>query len=174
MQLKDVFNKANLRSVFVWYPQPSLASVTRTKLYQIYASVGVRTISKSVKIERAFKTKGRGDARNVNKRYAMVRDGLFRIVLAFLSDPSLELSTEKRHQTVKCIHELKFLETDEPVVVRYSLPMSGGKAVTVEVSRSFDGSRRAPNCTFRRSTSPPRRRRGSNSLRTSRKSCRRG
>ncbi|KAK1270412.1 hypothetical protein QJS04_geneDACA020885 [Acorus gramineus] len=105
MQLKDAFDKANFRSVFVWYPQPSLASVTRTKLYQIYASVGVRTISKSVKIERPFEMKGRGDARNVNKRYAMVRDGLFRIVLAFLSDISLELSMEKRHQTVKCIQK---------------------------------------------------------------------
>ncbi|KAK1257378.1 hypothetical protein QJS04_geneDACA023613 [Acorus gramineus] len=135
LQLKDVFDKANLGSVFAWYPQPSLASVTRARLYQIYASMGVRTISESVKIEQPFISKGGDDARNVDKRYATVRNGLSRIVLAFLADPSLELSVEKRHQTVKCILDLKFLETEEPVKVRYSVSMSGGKDVTVEASR---------------------------------------
>ncbi|KAK1294471.1 tRNA-splicing endonuclease subunit Sen2-2 [Acorus calamus] len=137
LQLKDDFDKENLGSMFVWYPQPSLASVTRAKLYQIYASVGVRTISESVKIEQPFISKGGDDAKNVNKKYATVRNGVSRIVLAFLADPSLELSAEKRHQTVKWILDLKFLETEDPVKVRYSVSMSGGKDATTVASRIF-------------------------------------
>ena len=48
-ELQVLFERSSLGSLFVWYLQPSMKSLPRTKLLEIYSKIGVRSIPESVK-----------------------------------------------------------------------------------------------------------------------------
>lgn len=133
LQLRDLFEKAS-PEIFAWYPQPSLPSLPRSKLYEIYTCIGVRTISESVQKDECFKANS-SKAKRLDPRDAMIRNGLFRIVLGFLADASLEIPSETRHFIAKQLHDVAIFELEEPITVGYSLLLSSGKSLSVKASR---------------------------------------
>lgn len=134
--LKDLFDEASQESIFIWYPETKLPEISRTKMNNIYSSVGVRTISEAIEKDESFLSEGT-DFRKVDPRKTVIKNGLLRIVLGFLSDPSLDICGEKRHQTVKYLLDLEILETGEPVAVSYRLALTSGKILSVKASRIF-------------------------------------
>ncbi|OVA09627.1 hypothetical protein BVC80_9101g156 [Macleaya cordata] len=134
LQLQDIFEKASSDPLFVWYPQPSFPSVTKSKLNEIYSNIGVRTISESVH-KNESSVLDNAELKQVNSRGTFIKRDMIRIILAFLADPSLEMDSEKRHQMVKYLLDLMVFETDEPITVSYGLKLSSGSILNVEVSR---------------------------------------
>ncbi|KAI3990923.1 hypothetical protein MKX01_026107 [Papaver californicum] len=134
LQLQDCLEKASPEALFVWYPRPSFPSVTNSKLNDIYASVGVRTISESVSKE-GSSCLDTAELRQITSKGTFIKKGLVRITLAFLADPSLEIDFEKRHQMVNYLLDLMVFETEEPITASYGLNLSTGGILKVEVSR---------------------------------------
>uniref|UniRef100_A0A5B6Z3I5 Sacsin/Nov domain-containing protein n=1 Tax=Davidia involucrata TaxID=16924 RepID=A0A5B6Z3I5_DAVIN len=134
LQLKDLFARSSSRPLFVWYPQPSLPSLPRTELLEIYSNIGVRTISESVQREEVSVMDGVG-LKEVNPRKILIGKGLFRLILGFLADPSLKMEAAKRHEAVGRLLNLTVLETLEPITVGYSLSLSSGDILNVKASR---------------------------------------
>ncbi|GFZ03929.1 ATP/DNA binding protein [Actinidia rufa] len=134
LQLKDLFENSFSRPLFVWYPQPSLPSLPRGKLFEIYSKIGVRTISESMQKEEVSITDG---VKNVIPRKNLIGKGLVRLILGFLADLSLEMEAEKRHEAVRCLLDLTVLETLEPITIGYSLSLSSGEILKEEARRMF-------------------------------------
>ncbi|XXG63920.1 hypothetical protein AAC387_Pa05g2004 [Persea americana] len=109
-------------------------SFTKSKLYEIYTCIGVRTNSESVEKDESFETNS-SKAKKLDPRDAMIRSGLFRIVLGFLADSSLEMASEVRHLIAKQLHDLEIFELDEPITVCYSQLLSSGKSLSVNASQ---------------------------------------
>ncbi|CAI9283730.1 unnamed protein product [Lactuca saligna] len=95
--LTDLFTKTFSRPIFVWFPQPSQKTLTRTKLVEIYTRLGVRTLSESVKKNTsdvdhdAFKP--------VDSKEKIIKKGLLKLILGFLADPNLKIEPKKRHES---------------------------------------------------------------------------
>ncbi|XP_077229643.1 uncharacterized protein LOC143862479 [Tasmannia lanceolata] len=134
LQLKDLFEKASPEPVFVWYPQPSSPSMSLSKLYDIYGSIGVKTISEGVKKDDSLILNDI-EFKNFNQSGAYIGRGLFRIILGFLADSSFEMSVEMRRQILKYLRDTTVLETDEPITVSYILSLSSGKSINANASR---------------------------------------
>lgn len=94
--LKHLFDQFSSEPLFVWYPS-GLSFTARSKMDTIYQSLGVRAISKSVTKVESFVLNMRC-CQEVEARDAFVSPGLLRIILAFLANPVLENSADKRHQ----------------------------------------------------------------------------
>ncbi|CAI9283736.1 unnamed protein product [Lactuca saligna] len=109
--LTNLFIKTFSRPIFVWFPQPSQKTLTRTKLVEIYTRLGVRTLSESVKKNTsdvdhdAFKPVDSKE--KINKR------GLFKLILAYLVDPNLKIELDKRHEAVSSVLAIEAFETPE-------------------------------------------------------------
>ncbi|KAK9080568.1 hypothetical protein SSX86_000326 [Deinandra increscens subsp. villosa] len=130
--LVDLFQSFS-RPIFVWYPQPSSKTLTRTKLVDIYSKLGVRTISES-----ALKNLSDVDHVKFNQIHSkerIIKKGLFKLILGYLADPNLKLDTLKRHKTVSRILGIEVFETVDPMIVKYSLSLSCGNVVNVEAKR---------------------------------------
>ncbi|KAJ4728849.1 DNA binding ATP binding [Melia azedarach] len=134
LQLKDIFERSSPHSLFVWYPQPSLPGLPRTKLLESYRNIGVRTISESVQKEELSLGEG-VELRQVNQKDFLVGKGLIKLILGFLADPAIEMDAAKRHETVEYLLNLTVLESAEPISVRYTLSLSSGKTVDVRASQ---------------------------------------
>ncbi|KAJ4963570.1 hypothetical protein NE237_023509 [Protea cynaroides] len=134
LQLKDMLEKASLHPLFVWSPQPSLKTLPRSKLLEMYSNVGIQTISESIQKDESSIPDGI-EFKKVSPRDILIREGLLRLILGFLADPSLEMDEEKRHQTIKYLIDLDVFETGKPITVNYFLSLSSGKNVNVEVSQ---------------------------------------
>ncbi|XP_077228605.1 uncharacterized protein LOC143861588 [Tasmannia lanceolata] len=134
LQLKDLFEKASPEPIFVWYPQASPPSMSRSKLYDIYRSIGVKTISEVVKKDNS-PILNDIEFKNVNQSGAYIGHGLFRIILGFLADSSFEMPVESRHQIVKYLCDVTVLETEEPIMVSYTLSLPSGKSINANASR---------------------------------------
>lgn len=130
--LKDLYDEASEQSIFIWYPPTSLPSTSRTKMNSIFRSIGVRTISEA--ITKKHSSLRRSDFRKLDSKDTVIKPGLLRIVVGFLADPALDISAESRQQTVNCLLESSVFETDEPITMSYSLPLSTGKDLPVEAS----------------------------------------
>ncbi|XP_058103014.1 uncharacterized protein LOC131246676 isoform X2 [Magnolia sinica] len=134
LQLKDLFEKASQEPIFVWYPQQSLPSLSRYRFNKIYSSIGVRTISESVrKAESSASNKIKFE--KLDQKYEMLQSSLFRIALGFLSNPSFEMPLEARHQTVKNLLRVELFVSDEPITVSYNLTLSSGKIIRTKAAR---------------------------------------
>lgn len=131
--LKDLFSKLSQQAVFIWYPSSSLPSMSRARLNNIYSSIGVGTISKAVRKNDSF-TLGSGSLKTVGLNM-VIKAGLLQLVLAFLADPALDISTKERHKMVSWLLNVTVLETDEPITVAYSVSLSSGRALDVKASR---------------------------------------
>ncbi|KAG8068852.1 hypothetical protein GUJ93_ZPchr0005g15865 [Zizania palustris] len=93
--LMDLFSK---QSIFIWYPSSSLPSLSRARLNNIYGSIGVGTISEAVRKNDSFNL-GSGDLKTVGLD-KVIKVGLLQLVLAFFSDPDLDMPPEKRHKMI--------------------------------------------------------------------------
>ncbi|KAM6594754.1 hypothetical protein CsatA_002457 [Cannabis sativa] len=134
LQLKDLFEQCSAQPIFVWYPQPSMPVLPRTKLLEVFQKIGVRTISESVKKEEVSITK---DAENeqVVLKDALIGKGLIKLILGFLAHPSLKMDEKERHKAVEGLLNATVFETVEPIHVSYNLSLSSGKTLNVKASR---------------------------------------
>lgn len=133
LQLKELFDqKYPSHPIFVWYPQPSLPSLPRTKLLEIFQKIGVRTISESVRKEELSIAKGVQNER-VIPRDVLIGKGLVKLILGFLVDPALNMDSKERHKAVEGLLNLTVVETVEPIDVSYKLSLS---SETLDVTAS--------------------------------------
>ncbi|PWA35839.1 DNA binding,ATP binding protein [Artemisia annua] len=130
--LMDLFQTCS-RPMFVWYPQPSLKTLTRTKLLDIYSKLGVRTLSESA--QKIISDVDHVGFEPVNSSQKIITKGLFKLILGFLADPKLKLEAEKRHEVASRVLAIEAFETSEPMTVKYSLSFSSGDALNVEAKR---------------------------------------
>ncbi|MCL7039619.1 hypothetical protein MKW94_030392 [Papaver nudicaule] len=135
LQLQDCLEKASPDPLFVWYPKPSFPCVTKSKLNEIFASIGVRTISESVS-KQGSSSLYTAELSQITSKGTFIKRGLVRIILGFLADPSLEIDFGKRCQMVNyLLDDLMVFETEEPITASYGLRLSSGSTLKVEVSR---------------------------------------
>ncbi|KAI3867884.1 hypothetical protein MKX03_008365 [Papaver bracteatum] len=134
LQLQDCLEKASPDPLFVWYPKPSFRSVTKCKLNEIFANVGVRTISESVNKEESSILDA-ADLKQITSKGTFIKRGLIRIILAFLADPCLEIDFEERHQMVNYLLDLMVFETEEPITASYGIKLCSVRTLKVEVSQ---------------------------------------
>ncbi|KAK1407155.1 hypothetical protein QVD17_38766 [Tagetes erecta] len=125
--------KSCSRTIFVWFPQPTINFLTRNKLVGIYTQLGVRTLSESV-----HKRIPEVDNRlvQINPREKINKKGLLKLILGFLADPCHKLDTERRHEAVSRLLAVEAFETLEPqMTVGYSLSLTFGDVLNVEDKR---------------------------------------
>ncbi|KAL0713875.1 hypothetical protein Bca4012_020853 [Brassica carinata] len=123
--LKDLFIDS---PVFVWCPTPSIPTLSQTKLMELYRKLGVKDISKCVETAEAKFT----DRTKIKKQENnMIGPGLVRLVLGFLSDPSLKIEAEERSRIIRSLVTLNVLQTPETISTEYTLtlPSKGEKPV---------------------------------------------
>ncbi|XP_013605442.1 PREDICTED: uncharacterized protein LOC106312452 isoform X3 [Brassica oleracea var. oleracea] len=123
--LKDLFIDS---PVFVWYPTPSNPRLSQTKLMELYRKIGVKDISQCVETSEAKLT----DRTKVKKQEkSLIGPGLVRLVLGFLSDPSLKIEAEERSRIIESLVSLSVLQTPETISTDYTLklPSKGEKLV---------------------------------------------
>ncbi|KAJ0578478.1 putative histidine kinase/HSP90-like ATPase superfamily [Helianthus annuus] len=130
--LTDLFQRCS-RPIFVWYPQPSSKTLTRTKLVDIYKKLGVRTISESA--QKTLSNVDQVKLEPISSKEKFMKRGLVKLILGFLADPNLKLETERRHEAVSRMLGLEAFETVDPMTVKYVLSLSCGDVVTVEAKR---------------------------------------
>ncbi|KAK1363219.1 ATP/DNA-binding protein [Heracleum sosnowskyi] len=130
LQLKDIFEKSSFGTLFVWYPQPSMKSLPRTKLLEIYSKIGVRNIFKSVKQE--FSAVDAVNLKQLDPKETFIGKGLVRLILGFLIDVSPKLEADSRHEVVRRLLDVTVFEAGEPITVSYALSLSSDKILKVE------------------------------------------
>lgn len=133
LQLKELFEQCFSRPIFVWYPQPSLPTLSRTKLLEVFQKIGVRNISESAKqVEMSISN---GADQQVIPSEALIGRGLVKLILGFLASPAIKMESEARHKAVEGLLKLTVIVTVEPIDVSYSLPLSSDEALSVKASR---------------------------------------
>ncbi|XP_042395852.1 uncharacterized protein LOC121986110 [Zingiber officinale] len=132
--LKELFDKVS-GTIFVWYPQVTTPALSRANMNKIYRSIGVQSISEAVENDESFRTTA--CVRKVDPRSLVSNNGVLRIVLAFLSDTSLDILANERHRLVKYLLDLEVLEIDEPVTISYKLTLSSGTILDSKAIRMF-------------------------------------
>ncbi|KAG6505450.1 hypothetical protein ZIOFF_037806 [Zingiber officinale] len=133
--LKEMFDKVS-GTIFVWYPQVTTPALSRANMNKIYSSIGAQSISKSVEKDESFTTTG-ANVREVDQKSLILSNGLLRIVLAFLSDTSLDIIATERHRFVKYLLDLEVLEINEPVTVSYKLTLSSQTILDSKAIKMF-------------------------------------
>ncbi|KAL5717413.1 hypothetical protein ACHQM5_010418 [Ranunculus cassubicifolius] len=146
--LMDMFEKASPNPIFVWYPQPSLPSLPRTKLLEVYSNIGVRPISESVtKIDSSSSSCVH---KQVDSKDMLINRELIRLVLGFLSDPSMDMDANKRQKIAKSLLDVQVFEMEEPISVGYSLSLSSGESVAVKESKMIRWERESSRMFFQK------------------------
>ncbi|XP_041022940.1 uncharacterized protein LOC121263964 [Juglans microcarpa x Juglans regia] len=140
--LKDLFEQVSPQPIFVWYPQRRSPSLPRTKLLEMYRKMGVRTISELVKKEETSMVDV-AQLNQVNPKDNLIKKGLVRLILDFLADPVLKIKVERRHEAIKGLLNMTFLEIVEPIAVKYTLSLSSEEIVKLKVSRMIRWDREA-------------------------------
>ncbi|XP_031105049.1 uncharacterized protein LOC116009965 [Ipomoea triloba] len=134
LYLKEVFEKSCVQQLFVWYPQPSLPSLPRTKLLDIYSEIGVPTLSESAQ-SRELSSIDCAGLERANPEMMFVGKNLFRLILGFLAQPCVEMEAEKRHEALRRLVNTSFLELKRPMTVEYKVSFSSGKILSAKGSR---------------------------------------
>ena len=142
LQLKDAFEQSSCGSIFVWYPQPSLPALPRTKLLEIFSKIGVRTISESVQKQELSLEEG-VEFKQVKPRDIYIDKALAKLILGFLGNPALKLEAAKRYEAVKCLQNLSVQETEEPIEERYSLSLTSVGIVNGRISQMIRWDRKS-------------------------------
>ncbi|KAE8123813.1 hypothetical protein FH972_018737 [Carpinus fangiana] len=112
LQLKDLFEHFYPHPIFAWCPRESLPSLPRRKLLEMYRIIGVRTISESVQKEELVDV---AHLNQVNPKETVLKKGMVRLILGFLADPTRKIEMETRHEAIKRLLKINFLETVEPI-----------------------------------------------------------
>jgi hypothetical protein len=71
----------------------------------------------------------------VNPKETPLKKGMVRLILGFLADPARKIEMETRHEAIKRLLKMTFLETVEPITVNYSLSLSSGEIVKAKATR---------------------------------------
>lgn len=127
--LKDLFINS---PVFVWYPTPSIPTLSRTKLVELYRRIGVKEISKCVEIAEADVTGVKIEQLGVvDPKNNLIGPGLVKLILGFLSDPTLKIEAEERSRIIQSLVALDVKETSETISTEYTLnlPSKGEKLI---------------------------------------------
>nr|XP_017217487.1 PREDICTED: uncharacterized protein LOC108195066 [Daucus carota subsp. sativus] len=130
LQLKDLFEKSSFSSLFVWYPQPSMKSLPRTKLLEIYSKIGVRNISESV--QHKLSAVDTVSLKQLNPREIFIGKELLRLILGFLADISPNMEAGIRHNVVRVLLQVAVLEAGDKITMCHTLSLSSGKILKVE------------------------------------------
>ncbi|KXG23443.1 hypothetical protein SORBI_3008G095900 [Sorghum bicolor] len=133
--LEDLFKKQAQKPLFIWYPSTSLPCLSPARLNDIYSSIGVQKISKAV-TSNQFELLKIESVTLVHKS-TVIKLGLLKIVLAFLADPILNISVEKRHEMVASLTNVAVYETRDPLNVSYQVALSSGRRVHGTCARFF-------------------------------------
>ncbi|AQK65212.1 uncharacterized protein [Zea mays] len=133
--LEDLFKKQAQKPLFVWYPSTSLPCLSPARLNDIYSSIGVQKISKSV-VSNQYDHLEIESVTLVHKG-TVIKLGLLKIVLAFLTDPILDISVEKRYEMVTSLTNVAVYETRGPLNVSYQVGLSSGRSLHVTCARFF-------------------------------------
>ena len=141
-QLKDLFEQHSSRPIFVWCPQPSIPSLSQTKLLEIYRKIGVRTISESVEKEETSSVDV-AQLSQVNPKEILITKGLVMLILGYLANPVTKIGAKRRHETIQGLLNTTFFETVEPITVNYSLSLSSGEIMNARASRIIRWDREA-------------------------------
>ncbi|XP_062168965.1 uncharacterized protein LOC133875014 isoform X2 [Alnus glutinosa] len=142
LQLKDLFEQFSPQPIFVWNPRQSLPSLPRTKLLEIYRKIGVPTISESVQKEESSLVDV-AHLNQVNPKEVLIKKGLVGLILGFLAGPTMKMEVETRHEAIKGLLNITFLETVEPITFNYSLSLSSGELVKATGTRMIRWDREA-------------------------------
>ncbi|KAM1885951.1 hypothetical protein ACFX14_038566 [Malus domestica] len=62
---------------------------------------------------------------------------LLRLILGFLAGPPIEMEVEKRQKAVQGLVDIAVVETPEPIIVSYDLPLSSGEVLNVKGTRKI-------------------------------------
>jgi hypothetical protein len=65
----------------------------------------------------------------------VLKKGMVRLILGFLADPTRKIEMETRHEAIKRLLKITFLETIEPITVNYSLSLFSGEIVKAKATR---------------------------------------
>jgi hypothetical protein len=133
--LEDLFKKQAQKPLFVWYPSTSLPCLSPARLNDIYSSIGVQKISKSVASDQYDHLEI--ESVTLVHKGTVIKLGLLKIVLAFLADPILDISVEKRHEMVTSLTNVAVYETRGPLNVSYQVGLSSGRSLHVTCARFF-------------------------------------
>ncbi|KAF3970886.1 hypothetical protein CMV_005458 [Castanea mollissima] len=134
LQLQDLFKQFSAQSLFVWYPRPSKPSLPQMKLFDIYRKIGVRTISESVEKKESY-TVDVAQLNQVNPKENLITKDLIMLILGFLANPVMKMEAERRHEIIRGLLKITFLEIVEPITVNYSLSLSSGEIMNARASR---------------------------------------
>ncbi|WMV20982.1 hypothetical protein MTR67_014367 [Solanum verrucosum] len=134
LYLKDLFEKSSSHHLFVWYPQPSLQSLPRQELLEIYSKIGVRNLSESV-LKKSLSSVNCDGLEQMQPKEIFIGRGLFKLILGFLADPLLQMEVHKRHAALKCLMDVSIFATLEPITMDCSLSLSSGEVLNVNMSR---------------------------------------
>jgi sacsin len=135
LQLEDLFKKQAQQPLFVWYPSASLPCLSPAKLNDIYSSIGVQKISKAVAMDDSERLKI--EQVTIVHKGTVIKPGLLRIVLAFLANPILDISADRRHEIVSGLTNVVVYETSTPLSVSYQVGLSSGRNMVVTSARYF-------------------------------------
>ncbi|CAL4906784.1 unnamed protein product [Urochloa decumbens] len=133
--LEDLFKKQAQQPLFVWYPSASLPCLSPAKLNDIYSGIGVQKISKAVARDESEHMKI--EHVTIVHNGTVIKPGLLRIVLAFLANPILDISANKRHEMVSGLTNVVVYETSMPLTVSYQVGLSSGRSMVVTSARFF-------------------------------------
>ncbi|CAH8267920.1 unnamed protein product [Arabidopsis lyrata] len=127
--LKDMFIDSH---VFVWYPSPSIPTLSRTRLIELYRRIGVKEVSKCIEIAEADLTGVKVEQQEVvDPKNSLIGPGLVKLILGFLSDPSLNVEAAERLRIIHSLVDLDVIETSETITTEYTLnlPSKGEKLI---------------------------------------------
>lgn len=142
--LEDLFDKQAKQPLFVWYPSAGTTFLSRTKLNDIYSSIGVKKISKVVLKEECKSITL--DSVTTTPTGTVIKPGLLRIVLAFLANPTIGISAEKRHQMVSSLTSVALKGLSRPFDINYRVTLSSGRTIVVKSAGKFRWERENSSC----------------------------
>ncbi|OMO57453.1 hypothetical protein COLO4_35378 [Corchorus olitorius] len=131
LQLKRIFENVEV-PLFTWFSRQR----SPWRLDEVYNAIGVRKISESVvqKVDHPvlsnYESEMFADSRN-----GLFTVGLFKIILAFLAGPMMNMPAKKRCKAAKSLLKLSVFETDKAIHVNYQLVLSR-RGRTLEVRRT--------------------------------------
>ncbi|XP_047325341.1 uncharacterized protein LOC124929109 [Impatiens glandulifera] len=135
LQLKDLFQHTCSKPLFVWYPEPSSSSILPwEKMLSIYRKIGVRTITECV-IKDDSSILDEVKLEQVASSKIFICKGLLKLILGFLGNSSLKMDLKERHKSVTSLLNATVFQTEEPVTMSYSLPLSNGENVSASMTR---------------------------------------
>ncbi|KAF8659742.1 hypothetical protein HU200_058203 [Digitaria exilis] len=147
---RDSLFGSQLHVLVKWYSSKLLRyfnTVFGVKLIQlsvIIASSGLNDIYSSISVQKISKATAREESEHLKMEYVniihkstVIEPGLLRIILAFLADPIVDISAEKRHEMVSGLINVLVYETSMPLTASYQVGLSSGRSMTVTSVGSF-------------------------------------